>query len=371
MGWSFKIGRIFGIDMKVHFTFALILVWGAMNYGGSAGPLYGVLVTLSLFTLVLLHELGHSMAARYYGIPTKDITLLPIGGVARLEKMPGKPIQELVVALAGPAVNVVIALFLLPVVAMFYFAQSTAFSFGSLAQPGVPGLLTFLLSANIMLVIFNMIPAFPLDGGRVFRATVALFTDYNKATKIAVQVGRVFAVGLGLFGIFTGQIFMALIAFFIFMAGGQEGQAVAVRSALKGVQARHALSGNSAALSPHATVGQVASMMLTNPQPHFAVLDPLSGEFLGVATGQNVSAAMQQGLWHRRITDIMHHAHNIPRIALNTSLMEAQDKLAATSSQVVAVYDDLHFKGVITANDIYRIFRLMSQSGPAGQRVMP
>ena len=153
------------------------------------------------------------------------------------------------------------------------------------------------------------------------------------------------------------------------MAGGQEGQAVAVRSALKGMQARHALSDNSTALSPYATVGQVASMMLANPQPHFAVLDPDNGEFLGVATGQNVAAAMQQGLWHRRITDIMHHAQNIPRIALNTSLMEAQDKLAATSSQVVAVYDDLHFKGVITANDIYRIFRLMSQSGPAGQRL--
>ena len=109
MSGSLKIGKLFGIDIKVHFTFLLILVFGALNYGGSAGPLYGILVILALFTLVVLHELGHSLAAIWYGIPVRDITLLPIGGVARLERMPEKPIQELVVALAGPAVNVVLA----------------------------------------------------------------------------------------------------------------------------------------------------------------------------------------------------------------------------------------------------------------------
>src|SRR5512134_2647804 len=117
MGWSIKIARIFGIDIKVHLTFLLILVWGALNYGGSAGPLYGIVVTLALFTLVFLHELGHSLAAIGYGIPVKDITLLPIGGVARLERMPEKPLHELVVALAGPAVNVILAVILLPLVA--------------------------------------------------------------------------------------------------------------------------------------------------------------------------------------------------------------------------------------------------------------
>ena len=116
MGWSIKLGKIFGIDIKVHLTFLLILVWGAFNYSGGAGPIYGVIVTLALFSLVLLHELGHSVAAMGYGIPVKDIILLPIGGVARLERMPEKPVQELVVALAGPLVNVVLAGILLPVV---------------------------------------------------------------------------------------------------------------------------------------------------------------------------------------------------------------------------------------------------------------
>ncbi len=363
MGWSIKIGRLFGIDLKVHFTFLLILIWGAFNYGGSAGPLYGVLVVLALFSLVFLHELGHSLAAMWYGISVKDIILLPIGGVARLERMPEKPIQELVVALAGPLVNVILAIILFPVVMALTVTQSTSFSFSLTTEPGLLGLLTFLLIANITLVVFNMIPAFPLDGGRVFRAIMGFFTDYQQATKIAINVGRAFALGLGMFGIFYGQIFMALIAFFIFVAGGQEGRAVVARNVLRNIQAGQALSNHHVALSPDATVGQVASMMLHNPQPNFAVLDPIDGQFMGVATSHGVSQAMQRGQWHARITEVMHHARNIPRIAMNTPLDKAQDELIGASAQVVAVYDGLHFKGLITTNDIYRAFQFLSQRG--------
>lgn len=369
MGWSIKLGKLFGIDIKVHFTFLLILVWGALNYGGSAGPLYGVVVTLALFTLVVLHELGHSLAAMWYDIPVKDITLLPIGGVARLERMPEKPIQELVVALAGPAVNVALAVILLPIVAGLATLQSTPFTLRALTEPGLSGLLAFLLIANVSLFVFNMIPAFPLDGGRVLRASLGFFTNHYNSTKTAVTIGRVLAVGLGLVGIFTGQLFLALIAFFIFMAGGQEGQAVAVRSVLRNVRAGQALNSASVALSPHATVGQVASMMLHSPQPHFAVLDPDSGQLLGVATSSGVAEAMQNGQWHNCITEIMQHARHVPTIALNASLDEAQDKLAGASSQVLAVYDGLHFRGLITANDIYRVFRFLSQNGQAAQRL--
>jgi Zn-dependent protease/predicted transcriptional regulator len=357
------------VDIKVHFTFLLILIWGALNYGGSAGPLYGILVTLALFTLVLLHELGHSLAAMWYGIPVRDITLLPIGGVARLERMPEKPIREFVVAIAGPLVNVGLAAILLPIVAGLVVGQSTPLSMSMLLAPGVTGLLSFLLIANISLVIFNMIPAFPLDGGRVFRALLGFFTDYQTATKIAVQVGRFLAVGLGIFGIVMGQFFLALIAFFIFLAGGQEGQAVAVRSLLRKVRAEQALSHNLVALSPYATVGQVASMMLSSPQPNYPVLDPDSGELIGVATNSSVAQAMQAGEWNKYVTEVMQHARSIPKIALNAPLVEAQDKLASASAQVVAVYDGLHFKGLISANDIYRVFQLVSKSGYTPQRV--
>jgi len=363
MSGSLKIGKVFGIDIKVHFTFLLILIFGALNYGGTAGPLYGVLVILALFAVVVLHELGHSLAAMWYGIPVKDITLLPIGGVARLERMPEKPIQELVVALAGPAVNVVLAGMLFPIVKAMSGFQSMQSLLSVPRESGLLGLLTFLLVANITLLVFNMIPAFPLDGGRVFRATVGFFMNYQNATKIAVNVGRLFAIGMGLFGIFNGQILLTIIALFIFIVGGQEGQAVAARSLLRKVRASQALSDNSIALSPYATVGQVASMMLNNRQHNFAVLDSVSGQFLGVATRRGISKAMQQGQWHRHITEIMQHAKNIPTIALNAPLDEVHEKLTSASSQVVAVYDGLHFRGLLTANDIYRVFRFLSQSG--------
>ncbi len=367
MSWSLRVGKLFGIDIKIHFTFLLILIWGALNYGGSAGPLYGLIVTLALFTLVLLHELGHSVAALWYGIPVKDITLLPIGGVARLERMPEKPLQELVVAIAGPAVNVVLAAILLPIVGVLAVSQTgrAGLTASIFLNPGLTGLLSFLLMANISLVVFNMIPAFPLDGGRVFRAILGFFTTYQNATNIAVQVGRVFAILMGFVGLFYGQIFLALIAFFIYLAGGQEGQAVAIKSALRNVKTAEALTSTDVALSPYATVGQVASMMLSTPYPLLPVLDPDNGEFLGVASSSGVAQAMQQGHWYKNITEIMQPARLIPKISLHAPLVDAQEKLATASSQVVAVYDGLHFKGLITANDIYRVFRFLSQSGYA------
>jgi len=368
MNWSVKLGRVFGIDIKMHLTFLLILVWGAFMYGGSAGPLYGVVVTLSLFTLVLLHELGHSLAAMMYGIPVRDITLLPIGGVARLERMPEKPVQELVVALAGPAVNVVLAAVLLPVVAALSLGQSMTFSLNMLTEPGLLGLLAFLLSANVSLAVFNMIPAFPLDGGRVLRATLGFFTNYAQATRVAATVGRYLAIGLGIVAITMGQIWLTMIALFIFFAGGQEAQAVEARTVLRTAKAGQALSGETVALSPQATVGQAASMLLSVRQPEVVVLDPVSGNLLGITSRRKIVQAMQAGQWYRRVTEIMEQARNIPRVALSTPLDEVQDKLAQTSSRIVAVYDGLHFKGLITTDDIYRMFSLLSYHNQNQQR---
>lgn len=369
MSWSFKLGRIFGIDIKVHLTFALILIWGALNYGGSAGPLYGLIVTLALFSLVLLHELGHSLAAIGYGIPVRDITLLPIGGLARLERMPEKPLHELVVALAGPAVNVVLALILLPVIMFLGLAQGVSFSLAMLQQPGLLNLLVFLLSANIMLAVFNMIPAFPLDGGRVFRAILGFFMEYQQATQIATVIGRFLAVGLGLIGLFSGQFLLAFVALFIFVAGGQENQVVAARSILRKVQAAQALGRQTIALSPSTTVGQVATMMMGSRQPDFAVLDPLNGQLLGITTSKGVAQAMQQGRWHSRITDVMQHARHIPKVALDATLDEVQEKIARSSGSIAAVYDGLYFRGLIHLDDIYRVFRFVSRQGPAARRI--
>ncbi|RME74038.1 MAG: site-2 protease family protein [Chloroflexi bacterium] len=369
MPWSIKLGRIFGIDIKMHVTFLLILVWGAFAYGGSAGPLYGLLVTVSLFTLVLLHELGHSLAALGFGIGVRDITLLPIGGVARLERMPEKPLQELVIALAGPLVNVLLAVGLLPVVGGLGLLQGEGFSLRLFTQPGLLGWLMFLLSANVSLAVFNMLPAFPLDGGRVFRAIMAFFTDYRQATEVAANVGRALALGLGLFAIFMGQIWLALIALFIFMAGGQEAQAVAARSILHQARAGQALSAEAIALAPEATVGEAATMLMGTPRPHFVVMDPTTGQLLGVANRGQIMRAIQSGQWFYPIADIMDQARSIPVVAVSDPLDEVQDVLTRTASPIAAVYDDLHFRGLITPDDIYRLFRLLSEQSRGSRQV--
>lgn len=369
MNWSIKLGRVLGIDIKMHLTFLLILIWGAFAYGGSAGPLYGLVITLGLFTLVLLHELGHSLAALGYGISVKDITLLPIGGVARLERMPEKPVQELVVALAGPAVNVLLAAILLPAMIVLSQVQAIPLTFSLTSRGGLSGLLSFLLMANVSLAVFNMIPAFPLDGGRVFRAILGFFTDYERATKIASTVGRVLAVVMALAAIHYGQIWLTFIALFIFMVGGQEARAVAARSVLRKAFAGQVLAENTIALSPEATIGQVASMMIGIRRPDFAILDPVSGQLLGVATRNNVVQAMERGLWSQHVSEIMQHARNIPIVALNAPLDEVQDKLTQTSSRIAAVYDGLHFHGLITLDDIYRAFRRLSQNGSLTPRM--
>jgi Zn-dependent protease len=359
MGWSLKLGKLFGIDIKIHFTFLFIVIWGAFNYGGSAGPWYGVLVTLIIFLIVLLHELGHSVAAIAFGIPVKDITLLPIGGMARLEKMPEKPFQELMVALAGPLVNVILAALLLPVVVVLIVVQRVPLSTSLMAQSGLLGLSSFLLVVNVSLLIFNMIPAFPLDGGRVFRALLGFLTSYERSTQIAVIVGRILAIGLGLLAILGQQFWLGFIAFFIFFAGGQEGAAVATRSKLRRVQVGQVLGRNPIVFSPHDTVGQVASIMAGNYQSNFAILDPLNGQLLGFISSGHIAQAMAQGEWYRRVTEIMQHRGNVPIVGLNAGLDEVQEKLVQTSHRVAAVYDGLNFRGLISLDDISRVFRFL------------
>jgi stage IV sporulation protein FB len=174
---------------------------------------------------------------------------------------------------------------------------------------------------------------------------------------VAVTVGRILAVGLGVAGVVGGQLMLAFIALFIFTASGQEGQAVAMRSLLRGVRAGQALARNSVALSPYATVGQAASMAAGNAQPDFAVLDPYSRQFLGVVHGGDVARAMERNQWYSHLAEIMQPAQRVPAVTLNTPLSEVEEKLARASSRVAAVYDGPFFRGLISREDVYRAFR--------------
>jgi Zn-dependent protease len=219
MRWSLKIARIAGIEVRLHFTFLLFLVWIAFNYyaiAGLSGAIQGVLFILTIFGCVLLHELGHALAARAFGVRTPDITLLPIGGLARLQRMPDKPWQELIVAIAGPLVNVAIALGLIFILGCHAEFQQLE----NIEDPSVE-MLGKLASVNIGLVLFNLIPAFPMDGGRVLRALLAMVIDYARATQIAAWIGQGFALVLGLVGLMVSPM-LVFIAFFVFLGAQQE-----------------------------------------------------------------------------------------------------------------------------------------------------
>ena len=226
MKWSWNLARVRGTDVNIHVTFVALLAWIALDglaSGGLASAFGSVTFIILLFGCVLLHEFGHVTAARVFGIRTPDITLYPIGGVARLERMPEKPVQELIVALAGPAVNVVIAggLFLL---------LGAGVGLGGIKSLGDPGtaLLARLAAVNIFLVVFNLIPAFPMDGGRVLRAVLALRMGFLPATRNAARVGRALAIVFGIYGLFSSPM-LVFIAVFVYLAAGKELAAVELR----------------------------------------------------------------------------------------------------------------------------------------------
>src|SRR4051812_2158375 len=228
MNWSIKFARVAGIDLKIHLTFLIFLVWMGFSYltrGGIEFALQGILLILLLFACVLLHELGHALTANAFSIHTTDITLLPIGGVARLERIPKEPKQELLIAIAGPLINVLIAALLI-----FYLGERADPSdFDDLNSPRV-AMLSKLASVNIGLVIFNLIPAFPMDGGRILRAILAMKMNYLHATQVAASIGQGLAILLGVIGFFSNT-FLLFIAFFVFMGAQQEAAMARMRFA--------------------------------------------------------------------------------------------------------------------------------------------
>jgi Zn-dependent protease len=219
MRWSFHLGRLSGIPVRVHYTFLLLLLWVAFRAFGAGASVFGALLdtafVLAVFGSVVLHELGHALAARSFGVRTRKITLLPFGGVADLEQMPRSSRQELWIALAGPAVNLAIAAGLYVI----------AMSLGGLSVGGVwlAGLsfLASLMWANVGLAVFNMIPAFPMDGGRVFRALLARRLGHTRATIAAANVGRAFAIAFGIIGLYTSPL-LVLVAVFLWLVAGRE-----------------------------------------------------------------------------------------------------------------------------------------------------
>ncbi len=336
---------------------------GAAASSGLRNALFATVSILLLFACVTLHELGHSLAARRFNIGVRNITLLPIGGIAQLESLPEKPRHELLIALAGPAVNFALALGIGLTLALVGGA-SLFFNISSLPQllagpRGPLSLIVYLLVANLVLGLFNLIPAFPMDGGRVLRALLATWTSYPRATRIAARVGQLIAVGLILLALSPiGGISLVLVGLFVFTGASFENKAAQTRATLRGLRVRHALSvQTSRAVAPEDTLSDVMQhMSLRGHQQDFPVAQ--GGVLVGILSRGDLLAAIRNSGGHSHVAQAMRR--EFPVVTPDDHLLQAQQLITQTGLGALPVFDHGHFLGLISLEDINRAYANLS-----------
>ena len=346
MKWSWRLVDILGIGVYMHATFLLLIAWVVlihwMEGQNLTQTLEGVAFILALFVCVVLHELGHALTAKKYGIRTRDITLLPIGGLARLERMPDDPKQELWVALAGPAVNVVIAAGLSVWLDLV----------GSLETLGGRSLLQWpflarLMAVNVLLVAFNMVPAFPMDGGRVLRAILATRMDYTKATEIAASLGQGIALLFGFVGFFTNP-FLMFIALFVWIGAGQEASMVQIRSALGGIPVSRAMVTDFRALSSPDALSRAVELILSGSQHDFPVIQ--DRQVVGILTRQNLLLALARQDLETPVADVMQQDFQV--VDPSEMLETAFEKLQGCDCRTLPVVRRGEVVGLVTMDNV-------------------
>ncbi|HTY23206.1 MAG TPA: site-2 protease family protein [Desulfomonilaceae bacterium] len=352
MKWSFKIGSIMGIPIKVHATFLLLLL--LIFFAGSSvigmGGLNGVIFVILVFASVVFHELSHSIVARHFGIGVQDITLLPIGGVSRMANPPDKPTTEVLVAIAGPASSLLLFFLIWFAASMIGrgFSLSDALSGGNLVAQ--------LALVNVVLAVFNLLPAFPMDGGRVLRGLLGLYLSPYKATRIAVGVGQGFAIGLFFLGLYLMNFFMILIALFVYLGAEAEERQATIVSSLGGATAGTAMISVVETLAPGETVGHAAELYCRSFQQDFPVME--ATRLVGLVPRELITETL-----HRRgpgvpVQEIM--VTDFPVVAEQTPLMDVFQKFQATGLKVIPVMRGTELRGLITLEQIGRYHMLCS-----------
>src|SRR5262245_57329613 len=361
MGWSIRLFSVAGTAVRIHLTFFLLLAFVAAvgwKAGGAPMAIDQVVFVVLLFVCVVLHEFGHVFAARAYGIRTSDVELLPIGGVASLERMPEKPSQEIVVALAGPAVNLVIAAALIGLLgASFDLTQMTQLEQATSTLAGR------VAAANVALCLFNLIPAFPMDGGRVLRALLAVSLGYTRATRVAATIGQALAFVFALLGL-LGNPLLILIAVFIFLAASGEAGYVQAREYTRGYLASHAMITSYETLRPSSVADDAVALVLRTTQQEFPVVDG-AGVMRGVLTRDALIRGLQQHGGTAPVLDIMER--DIPTVPENACLDNVFERLQRTRARLVGVVDPAgRLVGYITAENLSELILIQSSraSGP-------
>jgi stage IV sporulation protein FB len=364
---SIKLLTVRGIEIKMHITFPLILIWAAIQFGflnqsgfSVSGAAFGVVVTLLLFVCVVIHELSHSLTAIRMGYPVKDIVLMPLGGVSEMEQMPERPWEEFLMAVAGPASNVVIAGLLILLTLPLPVSLSDGLRKLALNPAGLgwSDLLPYLILTNIGLAVFNLIPAFPMDGGRVLRALLATVMPQAQATAVAVSVGQGLAWVLGLLGLLTGNLIWILIAVFVYAGAAQEGRMTKIKNVLAGFRVRQAFSRHAEAVSPDDPVSHVADLTLESFQADFPVCD--GEQVVGMLTYTDVLGTLKQRRPETPVREVMRT--DFPTVGLNDELLNAQQLMQETNLDALPVIDKGSFLGLLTNRDLNEFYQLLSAS---------
>jgi Zn-dependent protease/CBS domain-containing protein len=365
MSWSLNIGKIAGTVVRIHLTFLLFLAWiFATTYatGGAATAWASLTYMVLLFLCVLLHEFGHIFTARAFGVPTPYVTLLPIGGVAQLERIPEEPWEEFLIAIAGPLVNVAIAAVLITVFGAS-LGTSAATGIGNMDIP----LTDRLATVNLFLALFNMIPAFPMDGGRVLRALLASRFGYVRATEIAAAIGQFVAFALGFVGLMFNPL-LIFIAIFVYLAASSESHMVALRAASRGVPVSYAMMKQFATLSPQAHIDEAIQTLLQTSQGEFPVVDE-AGKPVGVLGRGDLIRAIKSHGPEARVSDAM--ATELPTIGYRATLEQAFKLLQQNSSPAVGVINaGGTLVGLVTSETIAELM-MLQEALPQGVRIGP
>src|SRR3984893_2721505 len=360
MSWSLPIIRIAGIQLRIHITFLLLIGWLAFGYyaeGGSAVAAPRVVFILLLFVCLVVHEFGHAFPAKAFGINTPDITLLPIGGVARLERMPEEPLQELIIALAGPAVNLIIAFCLFLVIG----------TRGLLNPETVQGgdMIAQLLTINVVLLLFNLLPAFPMDGGRVLRALLATRLPYARATQIAATIGQGCAFVFGFLGLLGGNYMLIFIALFVYIGASQEAALAQMRDVSRRFPVSSAMVRGFRSLPESATLEEAVDALLATSQHDFPVLDE-AGNVAGILSRHDLIAALRKGDPAIRVGDVMRR--DIPTVTTGTRFEEAFRIMQECNCPAVPVLDSMkRLVGLLTPENVSEL--MMVQSAMPRRRV--
>lgn len=377
MKLSIKLFRAFGIDVRVHATFVFIVayfayVWGALQKpGGVWGALYGVVLVVLLFAVVVIHELTHARVAQHYGIKVKNITLLPIGGIASMEEIPEEPRKELAISIAGPLSNLVISaimLALLPLV-VDWGSLSVSGVFGTLIfERSFAGAYLYILVANMFLALFNLLPAFPLDGGRVFRASLAFRMGRARATRIAVLAGQALAVAMALYGFLGGGIFLILIAIFIFFGAQGEGSQGEVQRVLGGLRVKQVVNPRVHVARRGQTLGELAARLFHSYQEDFPVISG-HGELEGILTRDRLIAELGKHGPEYPVAEVMRT--DFPAVGLNDLVTYALQKMRAGNFKAVPIVEQGVLVGMLSLEDITEVYSLLSAGGQDLLRRVP